>query len=120
MDKATLEFVKTKTHELLQAPETCQEAKDAANAYLKALGTPQEKAEAKKFVAEMEADITSIDGLIQFASSDAGKSVFGGPVEAQKVVDRAQELKADGAKYCFCHACTAIAALLTKKDAILG
>lgn len=120
MDKATQEFVVTKTKELLNAPETCQEAKDAANAYLKALGTPAEKDEAKKFIAEMEADITSIDGLIQFASSDMGKSVFGGPAEAQKVVDQAKKLKADGAKYCFCHACTAIAAILTKKDAILA
>lgn len=120
MDTATKEFVITKTKELLNAPETCQEAKDAANAYLKAIDTPQEKEEAKKFIAEMEADITSIDGLIAFAESDTGKSVFGGPAEAQKVADQAKKLKAEGAKYCFCHACTAIAAILTKKDEILA
>ncbi len=120
MDTATKEFVITKTKELLAAPETCQEAKDAANAYLKAIDTPAEKEEAKKFVAEIEADITSIDGLIAFAKSDMGKSVFGGPAEAQKVVLQAEKVKADGGKYCFCHACTAIAALLTKKAEILG
>ena len=40
MDTATKEFVITKTKELLAAPETCQESKDAANAYLTAIDTP--------------------------------------------------------------------------------
>lgn len=120
MNTETKEFVIAKTKELLAAPETCKEAKDAANAYLKAIGTPQEKDEARKFIAEMEADITSIDGLIQFAGSEMGAAVFGGAEAAQQVAAQAQRAKENGAVYCICHACTAIAAILTKKEDILA
>lgn len=72
----------------------------------------------KKYIAELEADITTIDGLIAFAGSDAGKSVFGADV-APKVVEQAKAAKANGAVYCFCDACKAAEAILSKKSELL-
>ena len=119
MTKETLDFVTAKTKELMAAPSCSKEAKDAAQAWLNAVGTAGEAAETKKYIAELEADITTIDGLIAFAGSEAGKSVFGADV-APKVVEQAKEAKANGAAYCFCPACKAAEAILSKKDELLN
>lgn len=73
------------TGDLLAAPSACKEIKDAAQNYLDAVGTEKEADAAKAYVAEMEADIMPIEGLISFAESDMGAKVFG----------------ADGVKKCF-------------------
>lgn len=119
MTKETLDFVTTKTKELMAAPSCSKEAKDAAQAWLNAVGTANEAAETKKYIAELEADITTIARLIAFAGSEAGKSVFGADV-APKVVEQAKEAKANGAVYCFCPACKAVEAILSKKDELLN
>ena len=72
----------------------------------------------KKYIAELEADIMPIDGLIAFAESDAGAQVFGADV-AKNVAAHAKEIKAAGAKYCDCPACAAAEAILEKKDMML-
>lgn len=118
MTKETVEFVTAKTKELMAAPSCSKEAKDAAQAWLNAVGTANEAEETKKYIAELEADITTIDGLIAFAGSDAGKSVFGADV-APKVVEQAKVAKANGAVYCFCDACKAAEAILSKKSELL-
>ena len=118
MTKETVEFVTAKTKELMAAPSCSKEAKDAAQAWLNAVGTANEAEETKKYIAELEADITTIDGLIAFAGSDAGKSVFGAGV-APKVVEQAKAAKANGAVYCFCDACKAAEAILSKKSELL-
>ncbi len=118
MTKETVEFVTAKTKELMAAPSCSKEAKDAAQAWLNAVGTANEAEETKKYIAELEADITTIDGLIAFAGSDAGKSVFGADA-APKVVEQAKEAKAKGAVYCFCDACKAAEAILSKKAELL-
>ena len=118
MTKETVEFVTAKTKELMAAPSCSKEAKDAAQAWLNAVGTANEAEETKKYIAELEADITTIDGLIAFAGSDAGKSVFGADV-APKVVEQAKAAKANGAVYCFCDACKAAEAILSKKAELL-
>ena len=118
MTKETVEFVTAKTKELMAATSCSKEAKDAAQAWLNAVGTANEAEETKKYIAELEADITTIDGLIAFAGSDAGKSVFGADV-APKVVEQAKAAKANGAVYCFCDACKAAEAILSKKSELL-
>lgn len=118
MTKETVEFVTAKTKELMAAPSCSKEAKDAAQAWLNAVGTANEAEKTKKYIAELEADITTIDGLIAFAGSDAGKSVFGADV-APKVVEQAKAAKANGAVYCFCDACKAAEAILSKKSELL-
>ena len=106
------------TEDLLAAPSACKEIKDAAQNYLDAVGTKKEADTAKAFVAEMEADIMPIDGLISFAESDMGAKVFGAD-GVKNVLLHAKERKAAGEKYCDCPACAACEALLAKKDEIL-
>ena len=106
------------TADLLAAPSACKEIKEAAQNYLDAVGTEKEADAAKAYVAEMEADIMPIDGLIAFAESDMGAKVFGAD-GVKNVLIHAKERKEAGEKYCDCPACAACEALLNKKDEIL-
>lgn len=106
------------TADLLAAPSACKEIKEAAQNYLDAVGKEGEAEAAKAYVAELEADIMPIDGLIAFAESDMGVKVFGTD-GAKNVLIHAKERKEAGEKYCDCPACAACEALLNKKDEIL-
>ena len=114
MSKETLEFAQEKAKELIAAPSCSAEAKEAAQAWLAAVGTDKQAEETKKFIAEMEEDI------IPFAESDAGAKVFGGAEKAKGVAEHGKEIKAAGAKYCDCPACAAVEAILSKKDELLA
>ena len=116
MDKKVINYTVEKTHELMNASSCCSEAKTAAQAWLDAVGTEKEAEETKKYIYELEEDIMPID-LIGFAESDAGAQVFGANA-AKNVAVHAKEIKAAGAKYCDCPACSAAAAILEKKDAL--
>ena len=118
MKKDLENFVVEKTHDLLKAPSACPEVKAAANAWLKAVGTKDEAAETKKYLKEVEEDILPIDGLIGFAGSPEGIKLFGAET-AKKTLAAAKEHKAKGGKYCICPACTACAAILSKKAELL-
>lgn len=72
MEKELMDYVKEKTADLLAAPMCCKELRAAAEAWLAALGTDEEAAATKAYVAELEADIMPVDGLIAFTESDAG------------------------------------------------
>ena len=106
MEKQILNEVIEETKKLIAAQSCSQEAKDAANAWLDAVGTDNEEAETKKYIAELEEDIMPIDGLIGFAGSEAGAAVFGAA--------HAKEVKAAGGKYCDCPACAACEVILSK------
>lgn len=118
MNKDVLDFVVEKTHELMNASSCSAEAKAAAQAWLDAVGTENEAAETERYMAELEADIIPIDGLIAFAESEHGIKVFGADV-APSVAAHGREIKAAGAVYCDCPACTAAAAIVEKKDELL-
>ena len=115
MDREVLDFVVKKTHELMDAASCSSEAKAAAQVWLDAVGTDREAAETAKYIAELEADIVTVDGLISFAQSEAGASVFGAD-KAKNIAAHAREIKAAGAKYCDCPACAAVEAILEKKE----
>ena len=118
MEKTVLDFVKEQTEALLNAPSACQEIKAAANAWLAAVGTEQETAATVAYIAELEADIMPIDGLIAFGKTDLALQIFG--AEGVKGLQaHAQELKDSGAKYCDCPACAACKAILDRKAEIL-
>ena len=74
MEKALQEFVVEKTKELMAAESCSQEAKDAAQAWLDALGTPQEAAETKKYLQELEEDVLPIEACIAFSQSEIGRA----------------------------------------------
>ena len=115
MDREVLDFVVKKTHELMDAASCSSEAKAAAQVWLDAVGTDREAAETAKYIAELEADIVTVDGLISFAQSEAGASVFGAD-NAKNIAAHAREIKAAGAKYCDCPACAAAEAILKKLE----
>lgn len=119
MDKQTLTYVQEKSQDLIKAPSVCPEAKQAAKDWLASVGTANEQAQTKKYLAELQEDIIPIDGLISFTKSEAGKKLFGED-RAKKLEAHAEDIKAKGAKYCDCPACSDVAAILAKKDELLG
>lgn len=118
MKQETLNFVKEQTAALIAAPSCSAEAKAAAEKWLTAVGTAEEAEATKAYVAELEADIMPIDGLIAFAGSDAGVGVFGAEL-AKNILAHAEEIKAAGAEYCDCPACAVCKAILEKKAELL-
>ena len=116
MKQETLDFVKEKTAALIAAHICSAEAKVAAEKWLAAVGTAEEAT--KAYIAELEADIMPIDGLIAFAGSEAGVGVFGAE-PAKNILAHAKEIKAAGAEYCDCPACAACKAILDKKAELL-
>lgn len=118
MKQETLDFVKEKTAALIAAPSCSAEAKAAAEKWLAAVGTAEEAEATKAYIAELEADIMPIDGLIAFAGSKAGVGVFGAEL-AKNILAHAKEIKAAGAEYCDCPACAACKAILDKKAELL-
>lgn len=118
MSESGKNAVAEKVKELIAAPTCCKEGKEAGQNWLAAIGTAGEAEAAKRLIAELEADIVTVDGLIAFAGSEAGEKVFG-TEKAKEVAAHAEEIKAAGAKYCDCPACAAVEAILEKKDQIL-
>lgn len=118
MNQNEKDYIIQKVNELINAPSCCAEAKAAAQNWLEAIGTDKEAEKAKSLIAELEMDLVPIDGLIAFAGSEAGEQVFGKET-AKNVAAHAEEIKAAGAIYCDCPACTAVAAILEKKDTLL-
>lgn len=118
MKKETLDYVIEKTHVLMNAASCSSEAKAAAQSWLDAVGTANEAAATKKYIAELEADIMPIDNLIGFADSEAGVKCFGAEL-AKNIAAHAREIKAAGAGYCDCQACTAAAEILGRKTGLL-
>lgn len=118
MEKELMDYVKEKTADLLAAPMCCKELRAAAEAWLAALGTDEEAAATKAYVAELEADIMPVDGLIAFTESDAGRALFG-EERAAAMAAHGHALKDAGRLYCDCPACTAAAAILEKKAQLL-
>lgn len=112
-------FLKEKAGDLAAASSACAEAKAAANRFLAALGTAEEAAAATALVREAEEDIEPIDGLVAFAHSDAAAGIFGAE-GAKAFAAHADALAASGAEYCDCPACTACAAILSRKADLLG
>ena len=118
MDKQVMDFVVEQTHALMAAPSCSKEAKAAAQAWLAAVGTDREAEETKKYITELEGDIMPIDMVIQFAESAGGVEIFGEET-AKAIAAHARDIKAQGAVYCDCPACSAAAAILEKKDSLL-
>lgn len=114
MDKQTLDFVTAHTRALMEAFSCCAEAKQAAQAWLDALGTEKEAQATRAYLRELEEDIVPVEDLIALADSPAGKEIFGD--QAPQVAAHGRQIQAAGAKYCDCPACAACQAILSQKD----
>lgn len=112
MDK---QEILAKVKEVMDAPSCCAELKAECAKYLAAVGTSEQAAEAKKLVAELEADVQKIDDVLAFFSSEMGTKIFG-KEQAEALTATAKKVKAEGGKYCFCPACAAGRAILDNKD----
>ena len=115
----TKENVIEKAKAMAAAPSCCSELKAAVKAYLDAVGTADEKVAAQNLIAEIEEDVTPIDGLTVFAHSEHAKEIFGAE-GAEKFAAHADELKASGAKYCDCGACANGLEVLANKNLLLA
>ena len=113
------EFIVEKVKEMMAAPSCYAGLREVAQAWLDARGTSKEKAAAAALAKEIEESITPIDGLVAFAHSDHAKEIFGAE-GAKKFAAHADELKASGAKYCDCGACTPGLAILAHKSDLLN
>ena len=118
-DNMTREALKQEVERFLEAYSLCPEGKAAAQAYLEAFGTEHEQEKAKALIQEIKEDIISIDGLIAFAESEAGKAVFG-EEGAKNTAAAAKEAKAKGEDTCICPACQSGKILLANEREFIG
>ena len=107
-----------KVKELVNAPSCCAELKEAANEWITAQGTDKEKAMSEKLIAELEADVQSIDDVIALFSSETGEKIVGKEAAANMTA-HFKEVKAAGGKWCDCPACKPGRAILDNKDVLL-
>lgn len=66
-------------------------------------------------MAELEADVLSIDDVLAFFESDAGEKTFGAE-QAAAYAAHAREVKAKGGKWCDCPACAPGREILDRKE----
>ena len=114
-----MNYVIEKSKELINASTCSREAKEAAQAWLDAVRTDRETEVTKTYIAELEADIMPIEGLIAFAESETGARVFGGEEAAAGVAAHGREIQAAGGKYCDCPACAVVEQILARKEEML-
>lgn len=89
--------------------------KTAANEWIESIGTDEEKKASEKYVAVLEDSIVDIDTVINVFTSDMGIEKFGSE-KASQISSHAKEIKANGAIWCDCPACTAAMAVLKYKE----
>ena len=70
MEKEVLDYVIEKTHELMNASSCCNEAKEAAQSWLDAIGT-EDEAFFRKLSTCLGARPTYLDGSMLFCSSSS-------------------------------------------------
>lgn len=112
------EIIIEKTKELLSTH--CYEGLRAiAEQWLGAVGTEKETEASRKYVAALEDAVTDIDTVINVFGSNMAKEKFGAEM-ANNILSHAKEIKAEGAKWCDCPACTAGLKVLEYKADLLG
>lgn len=113
MDKELFDYTAQKVEELLAAPSSSKVTLEAAQAWKDAVASGADvDAATTTLLDAIDQHHTTIDELIAFASG-AAKDLMGEEVAAGMLA-HAQEIKAQGAKYCDCAACTAAHKLLAK------
>lgn len=113
MDKELLDFTAGKVDEMLAAPSASATTKAAAQAWKDAVAAGQDaEAATKALMDAISEHQTTVDSVIAFFSSDAGKQLLGDGQAA--AIAREKERKARGAKWCDCAACRPCHELLAK------
>lgn len=112
MDK---QEILAKVKEVMDAHSCCAELKVACMRYLAAVDTPAQAEAAKLLVAELEADVQTIDEVLAFFTSESSVKMFGVD-QAKLLAATAKKVKDEGGQYCFCPACIAGRAILENKE----
>ena len=99
-----MENIKKKVQEMISSYSCYAGLKKVGQEWLDAAGTDNEAAATKKLLAEIEADLMPIDGMISFAESELCQQMFG-EKGAADMLAHGKEIKAQGAVYCDCPAC---------------
>ena len=100
------QYVIEAVRKIVAAPSAYEGLKKAGQAYLDAVGTERENAAAAVLVEEAKADISTVDETIAFAGSPVAAEVLG-EAGVKALEAHARDIKARGAEYCDCDACTA-------------
>ena len=116
MDKQTL--LKT-IWDMAISPSCYPDLREAAKNYFSVLGSAEEKIAAQNFIDELQKDVEPIGRLIIFAHSNRAIEMFGAE-RAKIFAANADALKARGAKYCNCRACTIGLEILRNKEILLA
>ena len=115
MDKRTLV---DKLKALAASPSCHPDLKQAVKNYLVALAA--EQVAAKNLIAELEEDVVDIDTLVKNVGDTEHMIKFFGVEGAKLFAENAYKLKASGAKYCNCFACTIGLEILDNKNVLLS
>ena len=99
------------------SPSCYPDLKQVTQTYLKLVEA--EIIAAKNLVAEMNEDVMPVDKLVEEAHSEAVVKKFGADT-AKKFAANADALKASGAKYCNCLACTLALEILDNQELFFG
>jgi len=116
MDKQTL---LKKIWDMAFSPSCYPDLREATKNYFSVLGTPNEKIAAQNFLDELKKDVEPIDTLLIFAHSNRAIEMFGAE-RAKIFAANADALKASGAKWCNCRACTLGLEIPEHKDILLN
>ena len=115
MDKHTL-IEKLKA--MAASPSSTDTVKQAIKVYLAALAL--EQVAANNLIATLEENIVDIDELVKNSNDMEHNIKYFGVEGAKKFAANAAALKASGAKYCNCFACTVALEILENKDVLHG
>lgn len=114
----TKEILADSAREMIAAPMCHPDLKAAGSAWLYELGKDGEKVAAENLIEEIKQCLTTVDNLVAFAHSENAAKLFGED-GAKKFAAHADDLKANGVKYCDCAACTPALEILNNKEVIL-
>ena len=109
------EFIVEKIKAVISAPSCSKELKIVEQEYLDSDKSSKKPLITEKLLAELEADVQTIDEVLAFFSSEAGEKFFGLET-ANRLKAQAQKVKREGGKFCFCPACENGKIILAHKE----
>ncbi len=109
----TKQEIIAKVNKLIAAPSCNANLKAAAEEYVKV----QDKKSAEALVKSLEENVCSLDEVLGFFESEAGKKFFGAE-KAAEMAKLGHEKKSQGEKFCFCPACQAGHVIYENKEAL--
>lgn len=113
MNKELFDYTAQKVDELLAAPSSSQETRDAAQGWKDAIASGADAdAATTELLDIIDRHHTTIDEALAFVRG-AAKQVLGAEVAATMLAHELKR-KEEGAKYCDCAACVATQKLLAK------